>query len=51
MYLEYKDEENNTDITPASICWGCEQICTLKCTGSCAFLCNDTCKTSAQRTT
>ncbi|MCI8546040.1 MAG: hypothetical protein HFJ44_02275 [Clostridia bacterium] len=49
MYLEYEKKVNksNSDIE-ARICFGCEQICLLKCTGTCALICQDTCKSSAR---
>ena len=50
MYLQYNADDNESNIATADICWGCEQICTLKCTGTCAFWCNDTCASSGQRT-
>ena len=50
MYLEYNADDNESNIATADICLGCEQICTLKCTGTCAFWCNDTCASSGQRT-
>ena len=50
MFLEYNEliTENNSNIA-ARICGGCEEICFLKCTGTCAFLCHDTCQTTARR--
>ena len=50
MYLEYNADDNESNTATADICLGCEQICTLKCTGTCAFWCNDTCASSGQRT-
>lgn len=50
MFLEYNKEENNAGISTTSICWGCENICTLKCTGTCAIRCMSTCANNGRRT-
>lgn len=49
MFLEYSFTGSHAMSATPYICIGCEQICTLKCTGTCAFWCNSTCKSSAQR--
>lgn len=45
MFLEFKDltNTNETGIAPSAICWGCEQICFLKCADTCAANCRSSC--------
>lgn len=49
MYLEFQKSFAQMNISNASICVGCENICFLKCSESCTSICMAGCSGGAKR--